>query len=66
MIDLVFLNNLFKNQNSERRSKCSCKVVNREKKLKAVSDTVWVCWKAMIEKKTMKEKCTNKDYSNDN
>ena len=25
-----------------------CKVVNREKKLKAVSNPVWVCWKAVI------------------
>ena len=34
--------------------------------LKAVSDTVWVCWKAMITEKTIKEECTNKNYFNDN
>ena len=28
----------------------------KEKSFKAVSTTVWVCWKAMIEKKTIKEK----------
>ena len=38
----------------------------RENKLKAVSDTVWVCLKAMITEKTIKEERTNKKYSNDN
>ena len=54
---LQYLNliRLFKNQNSERRSNVVCKVDNREKKLKAVSNPVWVCWKAMIEEKTIKE-----------
>ena len=32
----------------------------------AVSNLVWVCWKAMIEEKTIKEEWTNKNYSNDN
>ena len=49
-----------------KQEQCSCKVVNREKKLKAVSNLVWVCWKAMIKEKTMKEECTSKNYSNDN
>jgi hypothetical protein len=30
------------------QEQCSCKVVNREKKFKAVSNPVWVGWKAMI------------------
>ena len=48
--------NFFKNQNSERIEHMQfVKVVNRENKLKAVSDTVWVCWKAMITEKTTKE-----------
>ena len=28
----------------------------KEKKFQPVSTTVWVCWKAMIEAKTIKEK----------
>jgi hypothetical protein len=37
-------------------SKCSfVKFVNRREKFKAVSHLVWVCWKAMIEEKTIKE-----------
>ena len=47
-------------------SKCSCKVVIEREKFKAVSNLVWVCWKAMIEEKTIKEEWTNKNYSNDN
>ena len=39
---------LFKNQNSERIEQCSCKVVIKREKFKAVSNPVWVCWKAMI------------------
>ena len=35
-------------------------------KFKEVSTTVWVCLKAMITEKTLKEECTNKNYSNDN
>jgi len=35
--------------------KNSCKVVNREKSLKQLVYTVWVCWKAMITEKTIKE-----------
>ena len=45
-----------KNQNSDALSKCSCKVVIEREKFKAVSDTVWVCWKAVITEKTIKEK----------
>ena len=30
-----------------------------EKEEKIVSNPVWVCWKAMISEKTIKEKCTN-------
>jgi hypothetical protein len=37
-----------------------CKVANRENKLKAVSDTVWVCMKAMSTEKTIKEECNCK------
>ena len=58
----------FKNQNSGKaEANVVCKVVNRErKKLKAVSDTVWVCWKAVIVEKTRKEELIDKNYSNDN
>ena len=39
----------------------------REKKLKAVSNPVWVLiWNAVITEKTIKEKWTNKNNSNDN
>mgnify|MGYP006103880281 CR=1 FL=1 len=38
----------------------------REKKLKPVSNLVWVYLKAMITEKTLKEECTNKIISNDN
>jgi len=31
------------------------KVVTEREKLKAVSNSVWVCWKAMITEKTTKE-----------
>ena len=48
------------------QEQCSCKVVIEREKFKAVSDTVWVCWKAMIAEKTINEECTNKNYSNDN
>ena len=34
--------------------------------MKAVSNPVWVCLKAMIAEKTIKEEYTNKNYSNDN
>ena len=44
---------VLKNQKATQEQ-CSCKVVNRENKFKAVSNTVWVCWKAMIEEKTIK------------
>jgi len=37
------------------QEQCSCKVVIEREKLKAVSDTVWVCWKAVIQEKTIKE-----------
>ena len=33
---------------------------------KAVSITVWVCWKAVVTEKTIKEKSTNKSNFNDN
>jgi len=34
--------------------------------LKAVSNTVWVCWKAVIAEKPIKEKRMDQNYSNDN
>ena len=33
---------------SDALSKCSCKVVTEREKFKAVSNLVWVCWKAVI------------------
>ena len=30
------------------QEQCSCKVVNKREKIKAVSNLVWVCLKAMI------------------
>ena len=33
---------------------------------KAVSNTVWVCWKAVITEKSIKEKWMDKKYSNEN
>jgi hypothetical protein len=52
-----------------RRTHCAnvvCKVVIQREKFKAVSHPVWVCWKAMIQEKTVKEERTDKNYSNDN
>ena len=37
------------------QEQCSCKVVTEREKIKAVSNPVWACWKAMIEEKTIKE-----------
>jgi hypothetical protein len=34
------------------------KYIEREIKLKAVSTTVWICWKAMITEMTIKKECT--------
>ena len=45
--------------------KCSCNN-KKKKKLNAVSNPVWVYLKAVIQKKTFKEECTNENYSNDN
>ena len=40
---------------------------NRERiSYKAVSNTVWVCWKAVITEKTIIEECIDKRNSNDN
>ena len=41
------LNTVFKNQNSDAGANVVVKLQQREK-FKAVSNTVWVCWKAMI------------------
>ena len=45
-------------------------VIKREEERKefqkAVSITVWVCWKAVVTEKTIKEKSTNKSNFNDN
>ena len=38
-----------------KKEQCSCKVVNRENKFKAVSNPVWICLKAVIVEKTIKE-----------
>ena len=46
-----------KSKQTNALSKCSFVKLQIEKnKLKAVSDTVWVCWKAMIAEKTITEK----------
>ena len=34
--------------------------------MKAVSDTVWICLKAMITEKTLKEESSHKNYYDDN
>jgi hypothetical protein len=43
----------FKNQKATQEQ-CSCKVVNREK-FKAVSNTVWFSFEAVITENTLKE-----------
>ena len=40
--------------------------IRKEKKVKAVSNTVWFDLKAMVTEKTIKEESTDKNYSNDN
>ena len=37
-----------KSKIDERIEQCSCKVAIEREKFKAVSNTVWVCWKTMI------------------
>ena len=58
----------FKNQNRQTHwANVVCKVVNRKRiSLKQLVYLVWVCWKAMITEKTIKEEWTNKNYSNNN
>ena len=41
-------------------------IITEENKFKKVSKTVWVCWKAVIVEKTIKEELIDKNYSNDN
>ena len=43
-------------------SKCSFVkfVIQKRDKLKAVSNTVWICWKAMVKEKTIKKEWTYK------
>ena len=43
-----------------------CIKEKKRKKFKAVSTTVWICLKAMITEKTIKEESTNKSNFNDN
>jgi hypothetical protein len=39
---------------------------NVVEKFRKVSDSVWICWKAVITEKALKEKWTNKNKFYDN
>ena len=41
-------------------------VIEEKKSFKAVSNAVWVCLKAVIVEKTIKEECIDKNCCNDN
>ena len=46
------------------QEQCSCN--RKKKKIEAVSETVWICLKAVIAEKTIKEKWRNKNNFENN